>query len=62
MKNLKEFIVLVREVWVQPVKIKALNKEEAREKVADGDGTSIKGELEYSHTQDPDTWSIKEKT
>ena len=57
---MKDFIVNVRETWVQPVKVQAQTKKEALEKVVEGEGEYLEESLEYSHTNDTDTWDVKE--
>ena len=60
---MKTFIVYVREVWIQPVRVKADSKEAARMKVAFGDGDPIESLLEYSHTPDDyHNWEVGEQT
>ena len=58
----KSFIVEVREVHIQPVGIRADTPEKAKEKVADGEGDYDYSSLEYSHTLDPETWTVTEMT
>lgn len=55
----EEWIVAVREVHIQPVRIFAKTAEEAVRKVAEGEGEQIEGGFEYSHTLDPDAWTVK---
>jgi len=50
------FIVGLREVRIQPYWVLAETHEEAVRLVADGDGDI----LEYSHSLDPDTWTVEE--
>lgn len=57
---MKEFEVLVREVWIQRVVIEAKTQEEAIEKVREGEGINLQNGLEYSHTLDFDTWTVEE--
>lgn len=45
-------IVYLREVWVQAYEVEAGDKDEALQKVFDGDGHSIDGDFEFSHTPD----------
>jgi hypothetical protein len=57
------FRVLVREVHTQPVIIpNATDAADAIQQVADGGGTYVDDGLEYSHTQDPTTWTAEEVT
>lgn len=58
--NKKSFIVNVREVYIQPYKVEAETNEEAIRIVADGGGDLMEDCLEYSHTLDPDTWTVEE--
>ena len=55
-----EFIVEVREVWIQPVEIEAVSEKEAIEKVREGEGKSIEDGFEYSHTLSTDKWTVHE--
>jgi hypothetical protein len=53
----RHFIVEVREVWTNHVKVEADSPEEALKKVEAG----VKdGELEYSHTLDTVDWTMGE--
>jgi hypothetical protein len=52
------FIVSVREVHVQQVKIDAASEDEAKNKVADGEGEYLDDKLEYSHTLDKALWTV----
>ena len=54
-----KFVVNVREVWINPTVIEAATEAEAIEAVSCGDGDSLGGEFEYSHTLDPDVWTIE---
>lgn len=54
----REYVVSVREVHVQDVKVKARNEEHAKARVADGQGEYLDG-LEYSHSLEPETWSVR---
>lgn len=56
---MRSFIVNLREVHIQPVKIKAKNEQDAIKKVKQGQGDYLEGMLEYSHTLDSDTWTIE---
>lgn len=60
MPKKKTFIVNVREVHIQPFRVEAETRQEAIEIVADGGGDLMEGCLEYSHTLDPDTWTVDE--
>ena len=60
MSGKKVFIVSVREVHVQPYRVAAETPEEAVRLVADGGGDALDAGFEYSHTLDPDTWTVEE--
>jgi hypothetical protein len=53
-----KFIVNIREVWIQPVIIEADTHQEAIKAVEYGEGEQMGG-MEYSHTRDSSTWTIK---
>jgi len=55
----EEWIVGVREVHVQPVRVTAKTAQEAVRKVAEGEGTKIEEGFEYSHTLDPEEWTVE---
>jgi hypothetical protein len=55
---MKKFIVLVREVHVQQINVEADNLDEAIKIVEDGGGAMVDGTLEYSHTLDPEFWTV----
>lgn len=54
--NMK-YDVQVREVHVQHMIVEAGSPEEAVKKVRDGDGDQA--DIEYSHTLEPDTWTVE---
>jgi len=54
----KRYLVLRREVHVSHIPITADSKEQAIQKVADGEGEEIF--LEYSHTLAVDTWTVED--
>lgn len=54
----KKYLVEVREVWVQMVEIEAEYENEAIQKVSQGQGEQLEGCFEYSHTLDPEYWTI----
>ena len=56
----KAFVVGVREVYVQPYRVVAETPEEAVRLVADGEGDILDADFEYSHTLNPDTWTVEE--
>ena len=58
---MKKYIVGMREIHIQNVEIEAESPEEAIERVADGEGDFVDNSLEYSHTLNTDTWTVKEK-
>ena len=55
-----QFIVSVREVHIQGVKLEAKNREEAIRRVRLGEGLYLDNCLEYSHTLDPESWTVEE--
>lgn len=57
---MKTFVLAVREVWVQLFEIEAESKEDAKTRVHRGEGTAVDNSLEYSHTLDPETWTVDE--
>ncbi len=59
MSETRWFKVLVREVHVQTVTVRASNAEEAIQLVRDGDGEYKDNSLEYSHTLPKDTWTTE---
>lgn len=56
---MKTFIVLVKEVHIQPVKIKAMNKNDAIRRVNEDAGEYLEEGIEYSHTLDTETWTVQ---
>ena len=58
---LKTFLVSVREVHVQQVRIEAKSQSDAIVKVAGGKGEFIDNSLEFSHACDADTWTVEEE-
>lgn len=57
----KRYIVSRREVHIQMVSVEAESKEEAIEKVAEGEGEMMDNTLEYSHSLDPEYWTVEEE-
>jgi len=57
---MKKYLVGIREVHVNTVEVLAESEEEAKMKCRDGEFDEI--ELEYSHTLDPDLWTVEEST
>jgi len=55
----ERFIVVTREVWIQPYKVEADSVEEAKAIVADAGGDPIEDSLEYSHFLDTDSWDVE---
>ena len=58
-----EYIVYVKEVWVQPYRVKARTPAEALEKargIRPGDCYFIEGGLEFSYELDSEYWEIEE--
>ncbi len=56
----KFFVVNMREVHIQSVEVEASDREDAIRKVVDGEGEYVNDCLEYSHTLDPESWTIDE--
>lgn len=56
------YIVSVREVHVQQVKVEAASEDEAKTKVVEGEGEYLDDKLEYSHTLDKDLWTVEQRT
>jgi hypothetical protein len=54
----KTYIVAIREVHVQHIKVTASSQEEAIEKASEGKGDYR--HLEYNHTLSRDTWTVEE--
>jgi len=48
MEQLNEFIVFVREVWIQSVKVKAMSLAQAVQRVENGEGETIESGFELS--------------
>ena len=55
---MKKYIVCVREVWIQMLKVEAESDSEAIEIVERGGGKEIENMLEYSHTLDSEYWTV----
>ena len=53
-----EYYVLVREVHVSYRRVEASSPEEAKKVAQEGGGED--SHLEYSHTLDPETWTVEE--
>lgn len=57
-----KYLVTAREVWVQTYEVEADSPESAIRQVRDDASLpETVGEPEYSHTLDPDTWTVEEK-
>lgn len=58
---MKTFFVDVHEVWIQKFVVEAEDKNEALQKILDGEGKAIDDCLEYSHTLDNSgAWNVEE--
>lgn len=57
---LRRYLVTVREVHTQVVRIDAVDPDAAKAVVRDGGGEYLDGTLEYSHTLDCDTWTVEQ--
>jgi len=60
MEQLNEFIVFVREVWIQPVKVKAMSLAQAVQRVENGEGETIESGFELSHSLEPEYWTAED--
>lgn len=58
---MKTFIIGVKEVHIQPVRVEADSREEAIKKVAEGEGETLEELLEYDYTLEPDVWTAQER-
>lgn len=56
-----KYKVLIREVHIQPYSVEAEDEKEAKAIVSNGEGSIIEEELEYSHTLDPETWTVEKE-
>ena len=56
---MKKYCIGVREVWIQLVTIEAESEVEAIDAIAGGDGEQAEEGIEYSHTLDPETWTVE---
>jgi hypothetical protein len=54
-----KFHVMIREVHVQTVEVEAESEQKAIEKVQEGEGEYLEDSLEYSHTLEPDCWTVE---
>lgn len=57
---MNEYIVSVREVNIQPYRVKASSADAAVRIVADGGGEFVDNALEFSHRLDRSTWTVEE--
>ncbi len=57
---MKEFTIMVREVWIQPVKVKANTLREAIQKVENSEGENIESGFEFSHSLEPEFWTAED--
>lgn len=56
-----QYLVGIREVWVNTVLVEAESEEKAIEKAGDGDIDPDFDMLEYSHSLDSEVWSVEKK-
>lgn len=56
---MKTFYVHMREVHIQTMRVQAESKKDAIQFAQEGEGECL--EFEYSHTLDPETWTVEEK-
>jgi len=57
---MNKYMVLVREVHVQGYLVQAETPDQAKEIVRNGGGELNEAYFEYSHTLDPDLWTVEE--
>jgi hypothetical protein len=57
----QDYIVEVREVHIQQVRVRARTTVEAKRKVANGDGFFLDNALEYAYSLDSDTWTVEKE-
>lgn len=57
---MKEFTILVREIWIQPVKVKANSLREAVQAVENEEGETIEAGFEFSHSLEPEYWTAED--
>ena len=59
----RSFTVDVPEVWIRSIPIYANSEEEARERVENLNRAGIEMDetFEYSHTMQPENWTVKEE-
>ena len=55
-----KYIVVVKEVWNQPVEVEADSPTEAKQKILDGEGYVVEDWFEYSFCLGPETWTVEE--
>ena len=55
-----KYRVEVREVHIQGYIIEADNPEHAKDLISNGEGEIDELSFEYSHMEDPDTWTVQE--
>ncbi len=51
------FIVVIKEVWDQPVEVEASSKKEAKRKVLEGEGMPLENKS-ISHVLSPKSWEV----
>lgn len=59
-KPIKKFVVLRKEVHVQPVYIQAENATEALQQVKEGEGDYEESEMYYERSLETDCWQVEE--
>lgn len=55
-----KFIVSTREMWIQDVEVEAADAADALSLVREGGGELVDDGFEYSHTLEPETWTVRE--
>ena len=56
---MKTYKVFAHEDWIQTYEVKANSEEEARLKVARGQGTAIDNQLEFCDMGDENLWNVE---
>lgn len=56
----QDYIVSVKEVYIESLKVKASSKKEAIKKIENGEGEFINDSLQFSHTLSPRNWTVQQ--
>ena len=60
-RAIKHFVVMVREIHIQPVRVEASSKNAAVMKVAAGEGVILSSQREFSKACAASSWTVKEE-